>query len=79
MAAPRIFVSSTYYDLRQTRDNIKGFIEGLGYEAVMHEHSGVAYTQNTNLEKDCYREISGCEIGNIAQFVQYCAVLWLQI
>lgn len=34
MAAPRIFVSSTYYDLRQTRDNIKGFIEGLGYEAV---------------------------------------------
>ena len=62
MAAPRIFVSSTYYDLRQTRDNIKGFIEGLGYEAVMHEHSGVAYTQNTNLEKDCYREISGCEI-----------------
>lgn len=62
MAAPRIFVSSTYYDLRQTRNNIKGFIEGLGYEAVMHEHSGVAYTQNTNLEKDCYRELSGCEI-----------------
>lgn len=45
MAAPRIFVSSTYYDLRQTRDNIKGFIEGLGYEAVMHEHSGTSLSR----------------------------------
>lgn len=62
MAAPRVFVSSTYYDLRQTRDNIKSFIENLGYEAVMHEHSGVTYTQNGELEYDCYRELSSCEI-----------------
>lgn len=62
MAAPRVFISSTYYDLRQVRNNIEKFIVELGYEAVMHERSGVAYTQTQDLEKDCYQELAGCDI-----------------
>ncbi|WP_158099336.1 DUF4062 domain-containing protein [Pseudoflavonifractor sp. An85] len=62
MAAPRVFISSTYYDLRQVRNNIGNFLEGLGYEIVMHERSGVAYTQNQDLEIDCYQELSSCDI-----------------
>lgn len=62
MAAPRVFISSTYYDLKQVRYNIDDFIKSLGYEAVMHERSKVAYTQSQPLETDCYHEILSCEI-----------------
>ena len=49
MAVPRVFISSTYYDLKQVRNNIGAFIKGLGYETVMHEKSEVAYSQNVPL------------------------------
>jgi Domain of unknown function (DUF4062) len=35
---PSVFVSSTCYDLSQVRLDLKRFIEGLGYEAVISEH-----------------------------------------
>lgn len=62
MAVPRVFISSTYYDLKQVRNNIGSFIESLGYESVMHEKSEVAYTQTTALENDCYHEVESCDI-----------------
>ena len=62
MAAPRVFISSTFYDLKQARNNIADFISSLGYEPVMHERAGVAYTQTTPLENDCYHELSSCDI-----------------
>lgn len=62
MAVPRVFISSTYYDLMQVRNNIFDFIKSLGYEPIMHERSGVAYTQNEPLEADCYNELSSCDI-----------------
>lgn len=62
MAAPRVFISSTFYDLKQARNNIADFISSLGYEPVMHERAGVAYTQTTPLENDCYQELSSCDI-----------------
>lgn len=62
MAVPRVFVSSTFYDLRQVRNNVGDFIKSLGYEPVMHERSGVAYTQTEPLEIDCYHELASCDI-----------------
>jgi hypothetical protein len=62
MAVPRVFLSSTFFDLKQVRNNIGDFIRGLGYEPVMHEKSSVAYTHTTPLENDCYRELTSCEI-----------------
>lgn len=52
MAVPRVFLSSTFFDLKQVRNNIGDFIKGLGYEPVMHEKSSVAYTYTTPLEND---------------------------
>lgn len=62
MAVPRVFISSTYYDLKQVRNNIGNFIKGLGYEPIMHEKSAIAYTQSNPLENDCYNELSTCDI-----------------
>ena len=44
MAAPKIFISSTYYDLRQSRENIEAFIKSIGYEPIMHERLTIPYT-----------------------------------
>lgn len=62
MALPKIFISSTYYDLKQERNNLSDFISSLGYEAILHEKSSVTYTQNSSLEHDCYNEIINCDI-----------------
>lgn len=62
LAVPRVFISSTFYDLKEVRTSIKTFIESLGYDPIMHEYSSVTYTQNTELENDCYHELSSCEI-----------------
>lgn len=62
MSAPRVFISSTFYDLKQVRNIIGDFVRNIGYEPVMHERSDVAYTQNVPLEKDCYTELSSCDI-----------------
>ena len=48
--------------MKQVRNNIGDFVRSLGYEAVMHERSSVAYTQNDPLEEDCYHELVGCDI-----------------
>lgn len=34
---PRVFVSSTYYDLRIVRADLERFIKEMGYEAVLYE------------------------------------------
>lgn len=62
MSVPRVFISSTFYDLKQVRNVIGNFIREIGYEPIMHEHSDVAYAQNAPLENDCYTELSSCDI-----------------
>lgn len=62
MAKPRIFVSSTFYDLRQVREDLDRFISGLGYEAVLHEAGSVPYGQDSPPEGYVHREIEVCDI-----------------
>ena len=62
MAKPRVFVSSTFYDLRQVREDLDRFISGLGYEAVLHEAGDVAYGKDSPPEGYVHREIEMCDI-----------------
>ena len=62
MAKPRVFVSSTFYDLRQVREGLDRFISGLGYEAVLHETGNVAYGKDSPPETYVHREIQLCDI-----------------
>ena len=43
MVKPRIFVSSTYYDLKYIRNSLRNFIESFGYEAVLFEDGDIPY------------------------------------
>jgi hypothetical protein len=42
MARPRIFISSTYYDLKYIRASLDLFIESLGFEPVLSEKGDIA-------------------------------------
>lgn len=62
MARPRIFVSSTYFDLKSVRADLEHFIRERGFDPVMHERGSVAYGSTEALERYCYKEIETCDI-----------------
>ena len=69
MAKPRVFISSTFYDLRHVRGEIERFIRDIGYEPVLNERGNIAYGVTEALESYCYKEIEKvsmvvCIIGN---------------
>lgn len=62
MARPRVFVSSTYYDLKHVRSSLDLFIESLGYDSVLSEKGDIAYTHDKPLDESCYREAEGADL-----------------
>lgn len=62
MAKPRVFISSAYYDLKQTREDLASFLHNLGYEAVRNEEGSIPYGKDQSLESYCYREIQNVDI-----------------
>ena len=50
---PSVFISSTCYDLRQIRKDIKDFITGLGYEAILSEFNSFPIDPNLNTVDNC--------------------------
>ena len=62
MAKPRVFVSSTFYDLKHVRNTLEAFIRTLGYEPVLSEKGSIAYSPEIALDESCYREAKACDI-----------------
>src|ERR1700722_3949392 len=62
MAKPRVFISSTFYDLKHIRSSIEHFIESLGYEAILSEKGSIAYNPDMPLDESCFREVQNCDI-----------------
>lgn len=62
MARPRIFVSSTYFDLKHIRASLDVFIQSLGYESVLSEKGDIAYSHDRPLDQSCYREAETADI-----------------
>jgi hypothetical protein len=62
MAKPRVFISSTYYDLKYVRSSLELFVESLGFDPVLSERGDVAYAHDRPLDESCYREVQNCGI-----------------
>ena len=62
MARPRVFVSSTYYDLKQVRASLDLFIDSLGFDPVLSEKGDIAYAPDRPLDESCYREAETADI-----------------
>lgn len=57
MAAPRIFVSSTCFDLHEIRHSLRSFMLDFAYEPVMSEYGDVFYEYDEHIQDSCMREI----------------------
>lgn len=62
MAKPRIFISSTFFDLRQIRVELDRFIENMGYEPIRNEEGDIPYGKDHELQDYCYKEIDNIDI-----------------
>ena len=54
---PNVFVSSTMYDLSHLRGRLSGFIEGLGWNAVMAERGSFAIDANETTVENSLRNV----------------------
>lgn len=63
MAKPRIFISSTFYDLRHVREDLERFTKELGYERpVRNEAGSIPYGKQEALESYTYQEVELSDI-----------------
>src|SRR5579871_292696 len=62
MPPPTVFVSSTFYDLRYIRENLKRFIEQLGYVPVLSEDGAVYYDPKTGAAQSCIADIPNAQL-----------------
>jgi len=62
MAIPRVFISSTCYDLSEVRDALVTFIKSFGFEDALSERGDVFYHPDLHTHESCIREISNCHL-----------------
>ena len=62
MAFPRVFVSSTCYDLTEVRDSLVGFIESFGFEPCLSERGDIFYHPDLHTHESCINEVSNCQL-----------------
>ncbi len=62
MALPRVFISSTCYDLSEVRDTLVTFIKSFGFEDALSERGDVFYHPDLHTHEACIREISNCHL-----------------
>ncbi|WP_323912463.1 DUF4062 domain-containing protein [Aeromonas caviae] len=62
MAKPKVFISSTCFDLQQIRDSLCTFIKSFGFEPVLSENGGVFYHPDLHTHEACINEVSNCQI-----------------
>lgn len=62
MAKPRVFVSSTYYDLKYIRASLEQFISSVGYEPILFEKGDIPFQHDKLLEEACLSEIGSADV-----------------
>jgi hypothetical protein len=62
MAKPRVFISSTYFDLKSIREELDRFITTMGYESVRHDEGHISYGKDEAPEIYAYKEIEHADI-----------------
>ena len=62
MARPRVFVSSTYYDLKYARERLERFIRSYNMDPVLFERDDVYFNPNHKIDESCYNEVKTCHL-----------------
>lgn len=59
---PRIFISSTFYDLKYIREDLANFARSYNYEPILFEDGDIGYTPGKNLDKSCYEAMKNSDM-----------------
>jgi hypothetical protein len=62
MATPRVFISSTCYDLKYIRENLRYFVKTIGYEPILSEDGNVFYSPSQHTHDACLTEIPNTQL-----------------
>ncbi|WP_018343899.1 DUF4062 domain-containing protein [Cytophaga aurantiaca] len=62
MAIPKVFVSSTCYDLIQIRDSLFEFIKSYYYEPILSEKGDVFFHPDLHTHESCLNELENCQL-----------------
>lgn len=62
MPIPRVFVSSTCYDLLEVRQNLRQFVLDYSYDPVMSEFGDIFYEYDPHVQDACLKEIEKCQL-----------------
>lgn len=59
---PRIFISSTFYDLKYIREDISNFVRAHDFEPIMFEDGDIGYTPGRTLDESCYETMKSADM-----------------
>lgn len=59
---PRIFVSSTFYDLQYIREDLSNYIKSHDFDPIMFEDGDIGYTPGKALDKSCYETMKSSDM-----------------
>lgn len=62
MSRPRIFISSTYFDMKHVRSSLEVFVGSLGFDVILSENGKIAYSPDIPLDESCYKEAQASDI-----------------
>ncbi len=68
---PRVFVSSTFYDLRYIREDLANYIRAHDFEAIMFEEGDIGYTPGVELDESCYENMRSADMAILIIGGQY--------
>lgn len=59
---PRIFLSSTFYDLKYIREDLANFVRAHDYEPILFEDGDIGYTPGKSLDMSCYEAMKNSDM-----------------
>lgn len=59
---PRIFISSTFYDLKYIREDLSNFVSSYNYEPILFEDGDIGYTPGKALDTSCYEAMKNTDM-----------------
>lgn len=62
MATPKVFISSTCFDLSEIREQLSRFISNYGFESILSEHGDVFFHPDLHTHEACIREVTNCQL-----------------
>ena len=62
MANPRVFISSTCYDLSEVRDSLVDFVRSYGFEPILSDRGDVFFHPDIHTHESCINEVGNCQL-----------------